>query len=201
MKPESPDLRDYLKATDVIDWHNPEVAAKARDLAAGLHDEVEKARCIFEWVRDHIPHSKDIDSDVVTLTASEALREGTGACFAKSHLLAALLRANTIPAGFCYQVLKRDPPLKGMVLHGLNGIYLGTLNRWIRADARGNTGTIDAQFSLDEEKLAFPADPALGEFTHETIYCEPDPSVLDTLRRFTSRREMWPHLPSTLQRP
>lgn len=27
---------------------------------------------------------------------------GSGICYAKSHLLAALLRANKIPAGFCY---------------------------------------------------------------------------------------------------
>jgi len=46
--------------------------------------------------------------DVVTCSASEVLREGTGICFAKSHLLAALLRAVGIPAGLCYQVYQRS---------------------------------------------------------------------------------------------
>lgn len=31
-----------------------------------------------------------------------------GICFAKSHLLAALLRCKSIPAGFCYQKLILD---------------------------------------------------------------------------------------------
>ncbi|WP_338430147.1 transglutaminase domain-containing protein [Synechococcus elongatus] len=32
----------------------------------------------------------------------------TGYCYAKSHLLVALLRACSIPAGFCYQRLSFD---------------------------------------------------------------------------------------------
>jgi len=36
----------------------------------------------------------------VTCKASDVLIYGTGYCYAKSHLLAALLRANAIPAGF-----------------------------------------------------------------------------------------------------
>lgn len=199
MKLESPKLVDYLVADDVVDWKHPAVQANARTIVAGVASDVEKARLLFEWVRDRIPHSKDIESDVVTCSASEVLSAGTGICYAKSHLLAAFLRVVGIPAGFCYQVLKRDPPLEGLALHGLNGLFLPSLKKWIRVDPRGNTGNIDAQFSIEREQLAFPMDPAAGEFIYETIYASPARVVVETLRKFYNCTAMWPHLPVGLE--
>lgn len=165
MKPESQDLKDYLVSDAIVDWESPEVQRRAVDLTGSLTDEVEKARRLYEWVRDAIPHSNDAGLQVLTCTASEVLRHGTGICFAKSHLLAALLRAVGIAAGFCYQVLRLNPPVNNeLVMHGFNGVYLASLGRWIRVDARGNTGSIDARFSVDRERLAFDMDPAAGEF-------------------------------------
>ena len=198
MRAVSNHLQDYLAATDVIDWQHPAVRDASSDIVAGQCDEVEKARCLFEWVRDHIPHSADIDADVVTCTASEVLRHGTGICYAKSHLLAALLRAQHIPAGFCYQVLRRDAASERMVLHGLNGVYLPSLGRWIRVDPRGNVGDIDAQFSLTEERLAFPVEAQHGEYTYAEIFAAPAAIVLEVLRGFRNRTVMWPHLPTCL---
>lgn len=60
-------------------------------------------------------------SDEVTCRASEVLKEGHGLCFAKSNLLAVLLRFMDIPVGFCYQTLVHED---GFVLHGLNAAYL-----------------------------------------------------------------------------
>ena len=131
MKPESVDISNYLRATEIIDWDNPIVSAEAREIVGGAADNTTKTQYLFEWVRDQIPHSEDIGSNIVTCTASEVLEAGTGICYAKSHLLAALLRANGIASGFCYQVLKRDPPFEGLVLHGLNGIYFEDFDRWI----------------------------------------------------------------------
>lgn len=57
----------------------------------------------------------------------------------------ASLRSVGIPAGFCYQVLRFGPTDdEEMVLHGFNAIYLASLDRWIRVDARGNTNGINA---------------------------------------------------------
>ena len=97
MKTESDNIHEYLKVTQIIDWDNRNVLAKAREIVKGIGDNITKIKCLFEWVRDEIPHSKDISSDIVSCTASEVLKAGTGICFAKSHLLAALLRANGIP--------------------------------------------------------------------------------------------------------
>src|SRR5215510_8245393 len=163
MKLQSPNLTNYLECTTVIDWQTPAVIEQTQAVTASLTHDIEKAKALFEWVRDTIPHSSDIGADVVTRTASEVLQQRTGLCYAKSHLLAAMLRCTGIPAGFCYQVFRRNSPYHGLALHGLNGLYIPSLGRWVRVDARGNTGTIDAQFSLTAEKLAFPIDPQQGE--------------------------------------
>ena len=200
MQSETPDLGRYLESSEVVDWHSPEIVAQAHELTDRLETDVEQAKRLYEWVRDQIPHSKDAGHEIVTCRASDVLRHRTGICYAKSHLLAALLRAVGIPAGFCYQVLCKDPPYQGTEIHGLNGIFLRSLSRWIRVDARGNTGPINAKFNLDQDQLAFLVDPARGEYTHETIYVEPLPVVVDCLHRFTVRSEMWPHLPQSLRR-
>ncbi len=177
MKLQSQHLADYLQCTPIVDWETPAIIAQTQAITGGLH-------------------SCDIGTDVVTCAASEVLQQCTGLCYAKSHLLAAMLRCAGIPAGFCYQVFRRNSPYHGLALHGLNGLYLPSLGRWVRVDARGNTGTIDAQFSLTEENLAFPIDPHQGEFLYATIYTDPAPEVVAVLRRFTSLQALWPYLPA-----
>lgn len=198
MKPVSNNLDDYLAVTPVINWNILAVAKKATEITADLQDDVTKAQHLFEWVRDNIPHSKDIDSDIVTCSASEVLEKGTGICFAKSHLLAAMLRAVGIPTGFCYQVCVVDQPGDSKILHGFNGIYLASLKRWMRVDPRGNTGGIDAQFDLQAERLAFPPNPTLGEYVFDEIWSNPIPEVIEVLTKFKSRRQMWKHLPTSI---
>ena len=82
------------------------------------------------------------------------MRYKTGYCYAKSHLLAALLRANQIPAGFCYQRLSIDDQGAPYSLHGFNGIYFPEIG-WYRVDTRGNKEGVNAQFSPPQECLAF----------------------------------------------
>ena len=186
MYPESDDLNEYLASDAVVDWLSPAIRQKALELTQSLSDEVAKARCLYEWVRDTISLLNDTGNDVVTCTASEVLHHGTGICFAKSHLLAALLRAVMIPAGFCYQVLRYDPPVDNEpVLHGFNAIYLATIGKWIRVDARGNTDGINAQFSTKKERLAFEMDELAEEFIYEAIFAAPDSSVMPSDPRVT----------------
>jgi transglutaminase-like putative cysteine protease len=199
VKPESACLQDYLQFTSVVDGDHPNVRRQSQHVVRGLRGDVAQVRALFIWVRDTIPHSHDIDADIVTCAASEVLAHGTGICYAKSHLFAAMLRALGIPAGFCYQVLRRDPPQEGMVLHGLNGVFLPSLQRWVRLDPRGNVGGIDAQFSLTEEQLAYPIDSTQGEFIYDDIFVAPAPVVVDVLQTFRSRRAMWAYLPACLE--
>ncbi|WP_136512918.1 transglutaminase-like domain-containing protein [Geomonas edaphica] len=196
MKLESNKIEDYLVSDSIVDWKAQEVRQKALDLTRSLTDDIQRVRTLYEWVRDTITHSSDAGVDIVTCTASEVLCHGTGICFAKSHLLAALLRAVDIPAGLCYQVLRLDPPLNNeLILHGFNGVYLASLKKWIRLDARGNTGSINARFSIEEEHLAFAMDLSAGEFIYETIYAAPLKCVIDKLSKYDERKELWQNLP------
>jgi transglutaminase-like putative cysteine protease len=94
-------MDEYLAATDTIDWQQPDVLRLAHRLADGAVDGNEVAKRCFEWVRDDIQHTMDFARVEVTCRASDVLSAGTGFCYAKSHLLAALLRANGIPAALC----------------------------------------------------------------------------------------------------
>ena len=159
---------------------------------AGAEDVYRTVRRCFEWVRDEVPHSYDIQRNVVTCSASEALAAGSGICYAKSHLLAALLRASSIPAGLCYQRLRRDEG-PGFVLHGLNAVLLPGIG-WYRIDARGNKEEVDAQFIPPVESLAFAA-TLDGERMLPEVHPSPLPSVVRALTDSRTLGELWKRLP------
>lgn len=152
-------------------------------LRAWSASECDAVRQAFAFVRDQIAHSWDIQSQRVTASASDVLRHREGICYAKSHLLTALLRAMGVPCGLCYQRLTLgDTPETGYCVHALNAVYLDGLGRWVRLDARGNKPGVDAQFSLTEERLAFPIREHLGERDYPTIYAEPHQRITEALQ-------------------
>jgi transglutaminase-like putative cysteine protease len=187
-------MHDYLRSTDIIDWQTPAVRVLARQLA-GKSNESTAKRC-FEWVRDEIRHSGDHQLNPVTCAASEVLQAGTGYCYAKSHLLAALLRANSIPAGMCYQRLSIDGAGPPFCLHGLNAVYLPEFG-WYRVDPRENKQNVDAQFSPPQEQLAFR--PSItGERDVPGVYSDPLPEVVHVLRTHKTFDAVAAHLPDII---
>lgn len=187
----------FLQATPVVDWARPRVVALAHRLSAGQSTEMGVARVCFEWVRDNILHTVDHGLHEVTCAASEVLDAGTGFCYAKSHLLAALLRANGIPAGFAYQRLALDEEGSTFCLHGLNAVRLEG-HGWYRLDPRGNRDGLQARFDPPTEVLPFPCTGA-GERLFPLVYAEPLPLVVDALRRHRTREELEAHLPDILE--
>jgi transglutaminase-like putative cysteine protease len=183
----------FLASTDVVDWYHADVRTLAWYLAGGETDAVAIARRCFEWVRDEIRHSVDAGDSVVTCTASEVLLQRTGFCYAKSHLLAALLRASGLPAGFGYQRLSIDGAGPPFCLHGFNALMLPE-SGWYRVDARGNKPGIAAEFTPGTERLAFVPQTS-GEATLPEIYAEPLPEVVKILRRNATVAEVCRHLP------
>lgn len=184
---------DYLASSDWIDWRHPKVLACARELAAGSGDPVVIARRCFEFVRDDIRHSWDFRQNPVTCRASDVLAFGTGYCYAKSHLLAALLRANAIPAGLCYQRLSVGDSGPPYCLHGLNAVLL-PIHGWYRIDARGNKPGVDAQFRPPVERLAFPIRDG-SEADLPGIHAEPLPEVVRVLTTCATVKEVYENLP------
>lgn len=186
-------MQAYLAASPYIDFHDPAVNAQARRLAQGCETQHALVRACFEFVRDEIRHSSDFKLNPVTCKASDVLRFATGYCYAKSHLLAALLRANGVPTGLCYQRLSVGDRGAPYCLHGLNAVYLDGLG-WYRIDARGNKPGVDAQFCPPTERLAFPIKEA-SERDLPEIWAEPLAVVLDVLGRYERYDEVLANLP------
>ncbi|NSC20322.1 transglutaminase family protein [Streptomyces albus subsp. chlorinus] len=184
LTPVTADESAYLAADDTVDHFHPRVRETAARLMAAAGGELTGyARAAFEFVRDTITHSADADDPRITWRASDVLEQRTGICHAKSHALVALLRAEGIPAGFCYQKLD--------VLHGLIALRLPGARRWARQDARGNKPGVDAQFSLGRERLAWPVRPEKGECEYPLLHAEPHPVVLRALRTAEDRAGLW----------
>ncbi|MDQ0989257.1 transglutaminase family protein [Streptomyces sp. V3I7] len=192
---DTPGLSAYLAAGDAIDHRHSLVRATASRLAEGAADSYDYARAAFAFVRDEIPHSADSGDPRVTWRASDVLEQGTGICHAKVHALAALLRAEGIPAGLCYQRLAHDDG-SGHVVHGLVAVRFR--GAWHRQDPRGNKPGVDARFSLDGERLAWVADPESNEMDYPVLYAEPHPAVLRALRAAPDRPYLWKTLPTAL---
>ena len=188
-------MDEYLQSTEIIDHDNPAVRSLANELAAGSLEQKDVAKRCFEWVRDEIKHSGDFKINPTTCAASEVLRHNTGWCFAKSHLLAALLRANGIPAALCYQRLTRNGKTAPYTLHGLNAVFLPDVG-WYKIDPRGNKKGVDAQFRPPIERLAWPISVD-GEGDFPDVFADPFPAVVDVLRSFETWDGVRENLPDS----
>lgn len=186
-------MEEFLRTSEIIDWSHPQIIETAKQIASRHKTSTAIAKACFEWVRDEIHHSFDYQMNPVTCRASDVLRYKTGYCYAKSHLLAALLRANQIPAGFCYQRLSIDDQGAPYCLHGFNAIYLPEMG-WYRVDARGNKESVNAQFSPPQEQLAFEIQfPEEADFP--AILAEPLRIVVEALQAQVTWDGMLQNLP------
>jgi transglutaminase-like putative cysteine protease len=192
-----PGTFSYLTADVTIDHEHPLVRQTVERLRVGATDAYSYALAAYEFVRDTIPHSVDSGDPRVTWRASDVLATRNGICHSKSHALAALLRAAGIPTALCYQGFvdgSGDPD----VLHGLIAVRLPGRNRWDRQDPRGNKPGVDAQFSLDGERLAWPIGPKSNGMDYPVLYAAPHPAVLYALRTAEDRAHLWRMLPTAL---
>ncbi len=186
-------MTKFLEETNIIDYSNQEIQKLSIKLSKNCETDTEIAKNCFIYVRDNINHSGDSKDNITTCKASDVLKYKTGWCYAKSHLLASLLRANNIPTGFCYQRLSCSEYKKDIYcLHGLNAIYLKDYG-WYKVDPRGNKKGVDAQFNPPVEKLAFELEE--NEFDLEKIYEEPLEIVTQTLKKYKTYNEMINNLP------
>lgn len=186
-------MQEFLISSECIDWQDNDVLAKASQLANDASSEIDVARNCFLFVRDQICHSLDFKLNPISCKASEVLKYGTGYCYAKSHLLAALLRANKIPAGLCYQRLSLNGNGAPFCLHGLNAAYFQSYG-WYRFDARGNKAGVNATFVPPLEQLAFPICEE-GEANLPEIWAEPLAIVVKTLTTYKTYDEVANNLP------
>ena len=186
-------LQPFLESTEVIDWRCSVIQEHAAQLRRSAADRTDLIQRIFEWVRDHVEHSVDYCRSTVTCCASEVLAHKTGFCYAKSHLLAALLRACAIPTGFCYQRLSAGNSGPPYCIHGLNAVWLEDIG-WYRIDARGNKPGVTAEFRPPSESLAFiPADEP--ELDCYRVFPVPLQIVTDALTNAANVQQLAAELP------
>jgi transglutaminase-like putative cysteine protease len=186
-------MNEFLEPTAVIDSADPTIVAAAAEIAGDAQDDAEVARRCFLWVRDSVRHSSDHRISVVTCTASDVLKHRAGFCYAKSHLLAALLRARGIPAALCYQRLAYDSTASSFFLHGLVAIHLQR-HGWYRVDPRGDKPGIASDFSPPIERL--PYTPKLrGEMDVPGRFPDALACVVSTLHQWPTAEEVRANLP------
>jgi transglutaminase-like putative cysteine protease len=188
----SQDIKSYLEETDIINFRHPKVSEKIDEIKQKGKTKQEWAELAFKLVRDEIQHSFDTGSTQITISASDALEHKEGICFAKAHLLAALLRGLGIPTGFCYQrVTRKGTPESGYALHGLNAIYFEEINTWFRVDPRGNKLGVNSEFSITPEKLAYPIRTELDEVDYPYVYNKPLEKVVSSMKESADCKELF----------
>jgi Transglutaminase-like superfamily len=183
---------------------------------------------LFRFVRDEIAHTFDLDAAAletraaatvpgfppafvgrgIACRASEVLALGHGLCFAKSHLLAALLRFAGHPTGFCHVRLVDDERPGRFVLHGFVACFVPSRERWILLDPRGNRSDRDRPGERDAIEsecrfeapfsLAFVPDPARGESLLPLISKRPGKRIVELLERVPDLAALQRALPDRL---
>ncbi len=185
-------IEEYLSVSKYINWNEGSILSKAEEFTQKYVDEISLIKAIYEFARDAIKHSWDVQDKRVTKSATEVLEQGVGICWAKANLLGALLRACGIQVGICYQRLTLgDVPETGFCIHALNAVYIKSLDRWIRLDARGNKAGVDARFDLEQERLAFPVRSDLGEEDYGIVYANPSDKLMKVLEDSTDALDMY----------
>ena len=173
-------MNRFLAATRYIDFNADNIQAKTYELFSDGMSDIEKAKVAFEFVRDEIPHSFDCGATAITARASDVLKHRTGICHAKANLLAALLRSQGVPTGFCFQrITLADDDSMGYCVHAFNAVYVD--GKWIKLDARKNKPGIETRFSTEEPSLAFKCRPEYEEHFWKGIYAEPHLATMRTL--------------------
>lgn len=202
-EPESDDLGRYLEDTITIDWQAPEIMTLCSDLLAGQETQEARVTVLFDYVRDEITHSIDVSAEIATCSASQVLNEGTGLCYSKSHLLAALLRVAGYPTGFCYARLVNSAGQPDssdrMTLHGFNAVWWKPAESWVFLDARGNREGLSTEARFESPwSLAYAPNPDLDEAFLPFIYRRPGKRVIDLLERAPGFAAVCRNLPDSL---
>lgn len=187
-------MRKYLESSNYIDWKSESVFEFASLLSSECSSREQIVESCFKYVRDQIEHSLDFKRNPVTCKASDVLKEKTGFCFAKSHLLAALLRANGIPCALVYQRIALGEERNVFYWHGLNAVFLEG-HGWYKLDPRGLKSGLESNFTPPIESLPFSSLKS-GEYIHREYWAEPSDQIISLLESSQSYLEVIERLPS-----
>jgi hypothetical protein len=115
----------YLKPAEKIESDAPEIAAKAKELAAGKKDARETAQALAAWAADWLKDTVDDGGSALV-----SLKERSGNCQTHARLYTALARAAGIPTRFVSGLVYQEG--KGFLYHSWTESLLG--DTWISVD-------------------------------------------------------------------
>ncbi|HRU06968.1 MAG TPA: transglutaminase-like domain-containing protein [Candidatus Brocadiia bacterium] len=130
--PVPPGFEHYLAASSYIQSDDPAIQAKAREIAGKEKDPWLKAKALETWVHKSIWMK---GYDVAFASAAETLKTRRGDCSEHAVLLAALLRAQGIPARLASGAAYFEAPGAGPALGG---------HVWTEAWIGGQWNSLDA---------------------------------------------------------
>jgi len=148
----------YLKPTFFIDSDSPRIQEYSRDICSGVgsnRSQRDRAIALYYRVRDDIRYDPyHFEDNREFMQASSVLKKKAGYCVGKAVLLAAVARAQSIPArlGFAdvrnhlvTKQLKRMMETDLFVYHGYVELYLE--GQWIKATPAFN-GSLCRRFNV-----------------------------------------------------
>lgn len=155
-----------LAPVDWIDWHHPEILALARQLKR--KDALATVTAIHDWIAENITYDVAASRQqwIPQKRASAVLRSRSGVCEHFSRLMAALCRANGIPAvvvrGYA---CRKNEPWPAEPNHAWNEVLIN--DRWITVDATWDAGYVENDcFIKAFSREFFDPDPAQLALTH-----------------------------------
>ncbi|MBW2994739.1 transglutaminase domain-containing protein [Candidatus Woesearchaeota archaeon] len=138
-------FRKYIEPTEIIDSNNPQIVAKATELASGESDVYRLVHKIGAWVRENIEYDLDPALVFSTNSASWTLKNKRAVCDEMTTLFIALNRAVGIPARFVSGYAYTDDPRfrQGWGPHAWAEVYFPG-NGWVPIDVTyGQLGDVD----------------------------------------------------------
>ena len=163
-----------IHPTSFVDSDAPGVVAFARDAAGGRADARARAVALYYAVRDRITYTPYCDFRAAeTDRASAVLAKGAGFCVGKAAVLAAVARAEGIPARLAFADVRNHlctPRLRALVggdvfyYHGYVELELD--GRWVKATPAFDRtlcerfGVVPLEFDGREDSVFQPYDRA-----------------------------------------
>ena len=96
----------------------------------------------------------------------------------------------------------RKVPMQAAVaaLFSVCSFFITLNGKWNKLDARGNRDDINAEFSLDEPKLAFEIDEELGESDIKGIFATPDLDCMNVIEKADDTQDVMFGMPDNVTR-
>lgn len=158
----------YLLPTKNVESKNPKIIMLAKQITAGLQDDLAKTKAIHDWVSTNIAY--DVEglnaANKTTYSAVQILERKMGICDGYSKLTAALNRAAGIPAkiiwGMAYSALGDNKPTGYIAATDYNHAWVETKinGRWLIQDTTWDAGYVSGNsFTPQLTQDYFDPDP------------------------------------------